>query len=77
VGRAEKPGLRRGGQAELRGMGLAEDDEAGLLEAHDHFRVLIGNELAKSAGAEGGDCAGIKRRAILEQVGHAGERTRR
>jgi hypothetical protein len=31
-------------------MGLAEDDEAGLLEVHDQFGILIGNELAKSAG---------------------------
>jgi hypothetical protein len=46
----EKPALRRGGQAELRDMGLAEDDEAGLLEVHDQFGILIGNELAKSAG---------------------------
>ena len=38
-------------------MGLAEDDEAGLLEAHDYFGVLVGDEIAKNAGAEGRDCA--------------------
>ena len=59
VGRTEEPGLRRTGQAELRGMGPAEDNEAGLLETNDYFVVLIGDELAKSAGAQGSDCAGI------------------
>jgi hypothetical protein len=31
-------------------MRIAEDNEAGLLETHDHFRAPIGNELAKRAG---------------------------
>ena len=51
MGRTKEPGLRGGGQAELRDMRLAEDNEAGLLEANDYFGVLIGDELAKSAGA--------------------------
>ena len=59
VSGTEEPGLRRGGQTELRGVGLAEDYEAGLFEAHDHFGVMIWNEFAKSAGAKGGDRAGI------------------
>ena len=59
VGRTEKPGLGRRRQAKLGGTSLAEDNEAGLLEAHDYFGVLIGDELAKSAATKGGDCAGI------------------
>jgi len=48
MGRTEEPGLRRGGQTELRGVGLAEDDEPGLLETHDHFGVMVGNKVAKA-----------------------------
>ena len=37
---------------------------------------MVGNKVAKRAGTQSGDCAGVQRADILEQVGHAGEWTR-
>ena len=52
---------RPASQTELRGMGLAEDDQAGPIEPHDHLGVAVRPKVAEGAGATSGDGAGVQR----------------
>ena len=51
---------RPASQAELRGRGLAEDDQAGPLEPHDALGVVVRHKVAEGTGAKSGDGAGIQ-----------------
>ncbi len=61
--------------AELRGVGLAEDDEAGVEEALRDQCVPVGDVVGQGTAAVRGREAGVLLAQVLDQEGHAGEGT--
>src|SRR5690348_10281971 len=66
--RPEETRLDRGREAEFRGVGLAEDDEAGTLQPPDDLAVVVGNRVAEEGRSVGGRRTGIESTEIFEQI---------
>ena len=75
--RAEAFRLRRGRQAHLGRVGLAEDDETGTLHARGDLAVVIGDVAVEERAAVARGGAGVEGAEILQEVRHARERSRR
>ncbi|KFI06718.1 hypothetical protein JN27_13645 [Massilia sp. BSC265] len=75
AGPAEQYGIGHALEREFRQVGLAEDDQAGLQVAPHHGRMFPRHVRAHGAAGIGGGQAGIVLQRVLEQEGHAGERS--
>ena len=69
-------GLEAPRQRQLRGVGLAENDSAGIAQSPDHGRIVVGDELTPSGGTAGGDDASRIQR-VLDGDGDAVQRSPR
>jgi hypothetical protein len=74
-GRAEQARLGGRGQTHLRRVGLAEDRQPGAAQARRDLAVVIHHEIPEERAPEAGHGARVVRAEILQEKGHAGERT--
>ena len=75
VARAVQLGFGGGVLAHLRGVGAAEDDEAGSAEPGGEFAVGLGDDTGEQATSAGGREAGDVAVELLDEEGNAGQRT--